>query len=172
MANMEAVKGAPVTVRIRNNGPFSFQTALDYLKALEPDSLPRTIEDCIKNDAELIYYLPPALLNAPPRRPLEFNPDIVPRNFDKGFGTWKPYANIGALLVYVTGVYDPTAAVQCYAVKKFYRCVFPDQRLDYTTRWSAPTKGKKTSNAKCKPLSLEVHECFYRGPMADLLHRL
>lgn len=141
---------AVVTVLTQPNQPATqFTSALAYLRAICPGSLPRTIEDCLKNDDELRHFIPSALLDARPVRELEFTPGIIPNNF-LSFGTYKPFANIGALLVYITGVWQPGT---CESSKKFARCVIPDGSLSYADCW--PLKNRQGSlretDIKCEP---------------------
>lgn len=129
---------AVVTVLTEPNQPANqFPSALAYLRAIIPGNLPRTIEDCLKNDDELRHFIPSMLLDGPPSRELEFSPGITPHNFTS-FGTYKPFANIGALLVYITGVWKPGT---CESTKKFAGCVVPDSRLSYTDCW--PLRNRK-----------------------------
>lgn len=146
---------AVVTVPTQPDQPANhFPTALAYLRAIVPGNLPRTIEDCLKNDAELRHFIPSALLDTRPVRKLAFSRGITPDSF-LSFGTYKPFANIGALLVYITGVWQPGT---CRSTKKFAGCVVPDGNLSYADCW--PLKNRKGSakeaDIKCKSSQLRA----------------
>lgn len=133
---------AMVTVTtVSNKAADQFPTALAYLRDLVPGSLPQSIEDCLQNDVELRHHLPVALITARPVRQLEFGANITPRDH-KSYGTRHLWINIGALLVYITGLEKTERCIGKFdradCKKKFARCVVPDDKLDYGPRFKNP----------------------------------
>lgn len=118
----------------------SYTNALEYLRAICHQDLPRTIRDCLNNDVEMDYYIAHDLRTAQVRRLLAFKPGLDPGNF-KQFSTLRPWYNIHAAFIYITG--DDNAPACQFKVKGVIRdgpcasifagCVVPRQDLNYTS---------------------------------------
>lgn len=139
----------PFTVRLSGHFGHPYR-ALDYLRAVDPRDLPQTIRDCLNNNTELTYYIANALFNAPIQRYLTFRKDINPGNH-RHFSTLRPWYNVHALFVYVTGnESDPPCMnklnrriKECDTI--FQGCIVPRDDLDYGSKAKFNSKCHYTS---------------------------
>lgn len=108
----------------------AYDSAVDYMQDIQPGSLLQSIHDGVRNPRELYYYLPAALINAKPVRPLEFNSGVEPNN-PASFGSKNLWENIQSCLVYITGDEVPQPGGRSSCIKKFPLIVTPKLIYDY-----------------------------------------
>ncbi|KAJ4422590.1 hypothetical protein N0V82_002709 [Gnomoniopsis sp. IMI 355080] len=153
----------PFTVRLTCHFQPNWQ-ALDYLRAVDPRDLPQTIRDCLNNDSELYHYIAHALSTAPVQRFLVFKPDMNPGDY-KHFSTLRPWYNVHALFVYVTGYWAKNACKHkgpgrskkgCDSM--FMGCVVPRHDLEYVSKAKFNTTACANHQYQC-----EGSKCLLNG---------